>query len=77
VDLSLRHPKRSERHLWVYIPGLPAETTRPLARNLRRLAHITSATPWQPGTTTNWLNALFYDPCATGAGNCVTVGGVQ
>jgi hypothetical protein len=42
-----------------------------------RDADISSATPWQPGTTTNWLNALFYDPCPTGALNCVTIGGVQ
>ena len=31
-----------------------------------RNSDITSTTPWQPGTTENWLNTLFYDPCESG-----------
>ena len=33
-----------------------------------RDSDITSATPWQPGSTENWLNTLLYDPCPTGDG---------
>jgi hypothetical protein len=41
-----------------------------------RNSDLTSTTGFQPGSTENWLNALFYDPCPTGALNCVTISGV-
>ena len=31
-----------------------------------RNTDIASTTPWQPGTTQNWLNALFYNPSGVG-----------
>jgi hypothetical protein len=48
--------------------------TQPLYVYFRH-GDITSATAFQPGTVTNWVNALFYDPCQTGQ-TCQTVGGV-
>jgi len=37
-----------------------------------RDADITSATPFQPGTTLNWVKALFYNPCPPGGVGCST-----
>jgi hypothetical protein len=55
-----------------YTSGL-FDPTRPLFL-LFRNSDIASTTAWQPGTTENWLNTLFYDPCPAGANNCITVG---
>jgi len=40
-----------------------------------RSTDVTSTTPWQPGTSENWLNSLFYDPCETGQ-TCTGPGGI-
>jgi ABC-type phosphate transport system substrate-binding protein len=40
---------------------------------------VNSATPFQPGSSLNWVRTLFYNPCS-GAGHttgCTTVGGIQ
>ena len=31
-----------------------------------RSTDLSSTTPWQPGTTQNWVNALFYNPSGVG-----------
>jgi hypothetical protein len=49
--------------------------TRPLYVYFRN-SDIASTTPFQPGSTENWLNSLFYDPCQTGAVGCQTIGGI-
>jgi hypothetical protein len=41
-----------------------------------RNSDLTSTTDFQPGSPENWLNALFYDPCPTGATNCQTISGI-
>jgi hypothetical protein len=51
------------------------DPTRPLYIYFRN-SDVTSTTPFQPGTSENWVNALFYDPCPNGATNCTTIGGV-
>ena len=71
------------------VKGVPTTGTSPdglaiyggstASRNLYmyfRNSDIASTTPFQPGTTENWLNTLFYDPCQTGAVGCQTIGGV-
>ena len=40
-----------------------------------RSTDVTSSTAWQPGTTENWLNTLFYDPCESGQ-TCTGPGGI-
>jgi hypothetical protein len=40
-----------------------------------RNSDITSTTGWQPGSTENWLNTLFYDPCEVGQ-TCTGPGGI-
>jgi hypothetical protein len=37
-----------------------------------RNSDIYSGQAFQPGTTENWLNTLFYDPCLPGASGCTT-----
>ena len=44
--------------------------TRPLYIYFRD-SDIYSSAPFQPGTTVNWLETLFYDPCLTGQ-TCVS-----
>jgi hypothetical protein len=64
------------------ITGTPGDTnalfdpTRPLYIYFRN-SDLTSTTDFQPGSPENWLNALFYDPCPTGATNCQTIGGIS
>jgi ABC-type phosphate transport system substrate-binding protein len=41
-----------------------------------RDSDVTSATPWQPGSTLNAVRTLFYNPCLSGQTGCVTIGGV-
>jgi hypothetical protein len=50
------------------------DPTRPLFLYVRN-SDITSAVGWQPGSTENWLNTLFYDPCETGQ-TCTGPGGI-
>ncbi len=40
-----------------------------------RNSDITSTQGWQPGTSENWLNTLFYDPCEVGQ-TCTGPGGI-
>ena len=40
-----------------------------------RNSDITSTQGWQPGTSENWLNSLFYDPCEVGQ-TCTRPGGI-
>jgi hypothetical protein len=57
------------------ITGTPGDTN-PLFNPTRQLfiyfrdSDITSTVPFQPGTTQNWLNTLFYNPCLTGGTGC-------
>jgi hypothetical protein len=57
------------------ITGTPGDTN-PLFDPTRQLfiyfrdSDITSTVPFQPGTTENWLNTLFYNPCLTGGTGC-------
>jgi len=46
------------------------DPTRTLYLEVRN-SDITSTTAWQPGTSENWLNTLFYDPCEAGQ-TCTT-----
>jgi hypothetical protein len=50
------------------------DPTRPLFLEFRS-TDITSTTGWQPGSTENWLNTLFYDPCEPGQ-TCTGPGGI-
>lgn len=64
--------------------GAPSDSNPVLnvTRNLYiyfRHADINSATPFQPGSTLNWVRTMLYNPCS-GTGHtvgCVTIGGVQ
>ena len=38
---------------------------------------VSSTTTWQPGSTLNAVETLFYNPCPTGATNCVTGTGID
>lgn len=51
--------------------NVPAfDPSRPLYIYFRD-SDITSTAPFQPGSTVNWLNSLFYNPC-NGQANCVS-----
>lgn len=47
------------------------DPTRPLYIYFRD-SDIYSTVPFQPGTTVNWLNTLFYNPCLAGQTGCVS-----
>jgi hypothetical protein len=59
------------------LTGAPSDTnpvfdpTRPLYIYFRD-SDIYSGVAFQPGTTENWLNTLFYDPCLAGQVGCVS-----
>ncbi len=38
---------------------------------------VTSTTPWQPGSTLNAVETLFYNPCQTGETGCVAGTGID
>jgi ABC-type phosphate transport system substrate-binding protein len=38
---------------------------------------VSSTTPWQPGSTLNAIQTLFYNPCPTGATDCVAGTGID
>ena len=51
--------------------------TRPLYLYFRQ-SDLNEATPWQPGSTLNWVRTLFYNPCATPGGpGCSVVNGIE
>jgi len=55
------------RPLYVYLRQSDVEETAPFGTN-----H-----PFQPGSTLNWVRALFYNPCSTGQTGCITISGTQ
>ena len=52
-----------------------AEVSRRTLYMYFRNSDITSTTAFQPGTSENWLNTLFYDPCQAGQ-VCTGPGGI-
>jgi hypothetical protein len=52
-----------------YTTGTPPDGSGALYNDNRNLyiyfraSDVTSATPWQPGGTLNWVRTLFYNPC--------------
>ena len=40
-----------------------------------RDSDVSSSTPYQPGSSLNFVRTLFYNPCSTGLTGCVTVSG--
>jgi hypothetical protein len=56
------------------VAGSLFDPTRTLYMYFRN-TDITSTTPFQPGTSENWLNTLFYDPCESGQ-TCTGPGGI-
>jgi hypothetical protein len=55
--------------------GLLFDPIRPLYVYFRD-SDLSSTTTFQPGTSLNWVHALFYNPCGIGESGCTTVGGV-
>ena len=60
------------------LTGTPSDGTALFdpSRNLYmyfRNSDLTSTKGFQPGSTENWLNTLFYDPCLSGQTGCVTL----
>jgi hypothetical protein len=55
--------------------GVVYNKTQPLYIYFRD-SDLSSTTTFQPGTSLNWVHALFYNPCGIGESGCTTVGGV-
>jgi ABC-type phosphate transport system substrate-binding protein len=52
------------------------DSSRPLYIYFRDAA-INSTTPFQSGSSLNYVRTLFYNPCPAGTSGCVTIGGVK